>query len=224
MQVFRFDQLDSTNDEARRLLASGGLGGLAAVVAREQTAGKGTRGRSWSSPRDAGLYLTVVDPSPPIAASSSPLCTLATGVACAEAIDAATGIRIALKPVNDLCADGRKLGGILTEGVVEDGRLAALLTGIGINVRRAPRDVEPGARPPVSLEDLLTPARLEAVNLDELVADLLERVASWHAAVADGRTQAVLDAWNGYREAGTELPVSFRRAFGAVPGGSRGVS
>ena len=86
MNSFRIDTVDSTNDEAKRLIAEGRLRGRGYVLAREQTAGRGTQGRSWLSPRDAGLYLSVartgVEPPSPNVAQL----TLAAGAACVEAI------------------------------------------------------------------------------------------------------------------------------------------
>ena len=60
-QAFYFDSVDSTNEAAKRLIHDHRIHSPAYVVAREQTAGRGQRGRLWLSPRDAGVYLTVVD-------------------------------------------------------------------------------------------------------------------------------------------------------------------
>ncbi|MDO8632258.1 MAG: hypothetical protein Q7R41_17375, partial [Phycisphaerales bacterium] len=136
MQAFYFDSVDSTNDQAGRLLREGRIGDSAYVVARGQSAGKGNRGRKWASPDDAGIYLTVVDrpahsdddpralnPAAPVLLH---MFTRAAGVACAEMLRERTNVDVRLKPINDLYVDGRKLGGILTEAVIEQGCIRAL--------------------------------------------------------------------------------------------------
>ena len=91
------------------------------VVADQQTAGRGRRGHTWFSPPGSGLYVSVV--LAPAAARVDParattLLTLAAGVALAEGIEQATGLRVDLKWPNDLQMTRRKLGGILAESVV----------------------------------------------------------------------------------------------------------
>ena len=137
-----YDKLDSTNEEAKRLLADGRITRPSLLRAESQTAGKGTQGRRWFSPPGAGLYCSVVHPFPGETLTGhtqreiplSPLFTLAAGVACAETIQELTGLGIQLKPINDLYVDGRKLGGILTESLISENHCKALITGIGINV------------------------------------------------------------------------------------------
>lgn len=140
--ILTYDELDSTNEEAKRLLAEGFITSPSLLRAVSQSAGKGTQGRRWFSPPGAGLYCTVVHPLPGETLMGqaqgdiplTPLFTLAAGVACAETIRELTGLAIQLKPINDLYVDSRKLGGILTESLISENHCKALITGIGINV------------------------------------------------------------------------------------------
>src|SRR3990167_6325862 len=118
-QVFHFDSVDSTNDVAKRLIADGQIHGRAYIVAREQTAGRGQRGRPWLSPRDAGIYLTTVDFPNALPTPVTNLFTLGAGIACIEALRRCTGVDVYLKPINDLYVGHAKLGGILTEAVID---------------------------------------------------------------------------------------------------------
>lgn len=199
MQAFCYDSVDSTNSLARRLVAEGRTTGPAYVVAREQTAGRGTHGRAWASPRDAGIYLTVIQGGLTHVLPLTTAYTLAAGVACAEAIRDATGVQVQLKPVNDLYADGRKLGGILTETVVGRDHVSLLLTGVGINVRAVPRTVSGASVAPVSLEELMPPEQFRWLDRDGLVAQLAERIAAWTQRVIDGDAAAVEREWEKYR-------------------------
>src|SRR5215212_7940613 len=117
--VLRFDSLPSTNTEAARQAALGVPEGLC-VVAREQTAGRGRRERAWASPKDAGLYFSLLL-RPELQPASWPLITLAAALAAD------------IKWPNDLLASGRKLCGILAEAC-ETPRGRACVVGVGINL------------------------------------------------------------------------------------------
>ena len=111
--ILRFDSLPSTNTEAARQAALGAPEGLC-VLAREQTAGRGRRERNWVSPKDVGLYLSVVL-RPSLEARAWPLITLAAALAVRDALEEACGLEADIKWPNDLLAGGRKLCGILAE-------------------------------------------------------------------------------------------------------------
>ena len=92
------------------------------MIAEAQTAGRGRRGHSWLSPPGSGLYVSVVlTPARARAGggTATALVTLTAGVALAQGIEAATGLRVDLKWPNDLYVARRKLGGILAEGVAD---------------------------------------------------------------------------------------------------------
>jgi BirA family biotin operon repressor/biotin-[acetyl-CoA-carboxylase] ligase len=131
INILRFDSLPSTNTEAARQAAAGAHEGLC-VVAREQTAGRGRQARTWVSPKDAGLYFSIVL-RPRLAPALWPLITLAAALAVRDALTDACALTPDIKWPNDLLADGRKLCGILAE-VVETDRGRACIVGIGINL------------------------------------------------------------------------------------------
>jgi BirA family transcriptional regulator, biotin operon repressor / biotin---[acetyl-CoA-carboxylase] ligase len=183
MQAFHFDTVDSTNDAARRLIAEGRLKGRGYVLARAQIAGRGTHGRSWISPRDAGVYLTVARTDAGPVSPDLQTLTLLVGTKCAKVVADTTGLTsIQLKPVNDLIIHGRKLGGILAECEIESGQLKSLVVGVGINVRVAERPLPAEALSPICLEDCLGP---DSVN-DALWARIIEGIVGQvDAAITD---------------------------------------
>ncbi|WP_434063230.1 biotin--[acetyl-CoA-carboxylase] ligase [Gemmobacter denitrificans] len=143
--------VDSTNAYASSLAP--GLTGPAWVIAGEQTAGRGRRGRGWSSPR-GNFYGSLVmqpDGAPDRAALRSFIAALALHQTCV----ALTGLpqSFTLKWPNDVLLNGGKLAGILLESAGQGGRIGHLVIGIGVNLIAAPTvdQVEPGAVPPVSL-------------------------------------------------------------------------
>jgi BirA family transcriptional regulator, biotin operon repressor / biotin---[acetyl-CoA-carboxylase] ligase len=142
-EVRYFAEVDSTNDIAMTLAQDGAPHGTA-VLAGQQRAGRGRRGRSWFSPPGSGIYLSVVvRPGADVAALS--LVTLAAGVAAATGVRAASGLPVELKWPNDLVIGRpwRKLGGVLCEAV-GGATVQAVVVGIGLNVLAAsfPRELD----------------------------------------------------------------------------------
>lgn len=127
--------LDSTNAEALRRAVDGAPEGTV-IVAEEQTAGRGRRGRSFFSPAGTGIYLSILV-RPALAAERAHLLTCSAAVAVAEAIEACAGVDASIKWVNDVYCRGKKVAGILTEGSfdLEGGVLQHAVVGIGVNVR-----------------------------------------------------------------------------------------
>lgn len=102
------------------------------AVAEHQTEGRGRLGRSWvDEPGRSLLFSVVLRPARPV--QDWPTLTGIAGEAAADAVDALTAVRPAIKPPNDLLLDGRKLAGILAEA--QEGRI---VLGIGVNVGAAP--------------------------------------------------------------------------------------
>ena len=130
--------LPSTADLCRARAEAGEPEGLA-ILAKEQTAGRGTRGRTWTGPA-GGLYLSVLlRPGGPAGEASQ--WSLLAGVALAEALSAQLPdpAALALKWPNDVLLGGRKLAGILAESATDSqGNLAWLSLGLGANLAAAP--------------------------------------------------------------------------------------
>lgn len=128
----------STNDDARAALASGVPAGHV-VVADEQTAGRGSRGRAWDSPAKTDLYVSIVDRLP-VPLSELPPLTLAVGLGVAEAVDELLGSAetpaAQVKWPNDVHVRGKKCAGILIEASTGSPAGDAVVIGIGLNVNR----------------------------------------------------------------------------------------
>jgi len=128
------ETVDSTNQEAKRLLADG-AGDLAVVLSSHQTKGKGRLGRTFYSPPGTGLYLSVIVKRE-LDMSDAILVTSAAAVAVRETLSVYTDRDIGIKWVNDLYIEGKKVSGILTEGTssFESGKMESMIIGIGINL------------------------------------------------------------------------------------------
>ena len=127
-----YDEIESTNAEAKSLAADGAPEGTV-VIAECQTAGRGRLGRRWVSPAGKGLLFSVIL-RPALPMSDAHLLTLVAATAAAEAIEGHTGVAVRIKWPNDLYVDDRKLGGILTEVSGEQDEIDWVIVGIGVNV------------------------------------------------------------------------------------------
>lgn len=151
--VHLFGSVDSTNERAKELAESGAPAGTV-VLAREQTAGKGRAGRNWHSPPDTGVYMSVL--FRPDRIENPVLLQLLAGLGVAAELDADfEGLDPAVKWPNDLIADDRKFGGVLSEASWEEDTPQHLIVGVGINVRTPedlPAELQGGA---TSMQEVL---------------------------------------------------------------------
>lgn len=177
-----FDEIDSTNLEAKRL-AMTGLS-RCAVIADRQTAGRGRLGRSFYSPPGCGIYTSLLLRPRPDQLADVTLLTTAAGVAVCRALEKAAGVQAEIKWVNDLYLNGKKICGILTEGVTdfESGMIESIVIGYGVNFRddaHLPEELRPivgsvfGAEPPTVTRSALAAAML--AELLPLAEDLSSR-------------------------------------------------
>ena len=131
-EVCYFRQIDSTNLEVRRRADQGAEGPLL-IVADEQTAGRGRRGRSWSSPPGTSISMSLLL-RPKIRPENASMLTLVCALAVAGGIAETTGLKTEIKWPNDVVIRGKKICGILTEMITELGEIGCVVPGIGINV------------------------------------------------------------------------------------------
>lgn len=134
LDVEVFDELDSTNSYAKRIV-SRGLTNTTLVIADSQTSGRGRLGRSFYSPKGTGVYFSYVY-KPKTGLASGVAVTSAAAVAVCRAIREVTGFKSGIKWVNDIYIDGKKVCGILCEAITELSSEMAqcIIVGIGINV------------------------------------------------------------------------------------------
>ena len=132
-----FDSIDSTNIRAKQGAESGLL-----VVADQQTAGRGRRGRGWESPAGINIYYTLLL-KPDFSADCAPMLTLVMALAVAKGIrqtlrrdSEEAAAKVGIKWPNDIVVDGKKVCGILTEMSMEQNYIQHIVIGVGINVRR----------------------------------------------------------------------------------------
>ena len=166
VSVHVFDEIDSTNTEAKRMVLDG-FSGDALLVAHSQTAGRGRMGRSFYSPAQTGAYFSILH------TLNTPLCdavaiTSAASVAVMRAIRALTGIQTQIKWVNDLYYNDKKVCGILTEAVSAE-ESAHVIVGIGINLNTADF--------PTELTNIAGSLDAPRIDTAELIAQIYREIA-----------------------------------------------
>jgi BirA family biotin operon repressor/biotin-[acetyl-CoA-carboxylase] ligase len=209
-----FSEIGSTNDTALDLAAAGAPD-FTAVLADVQHAGRGRRGRPWSSPAGAGMYLSVVVRTQELDARV-PLVTLAAGVAVAEAIVAVSGLPVEVKWPNDIVIGRpwRKLAGILCEATALGTPQGAVVVGMGVNLLRA-------AYPP-EVADRATSLGVECdrpIQRSDLVVACLVRLREGIAGLRADQARIVLTRWREFGRAGLDAaPVRWQDERGPCRG------
>lgn len=214
-EMYIYDKVESTNDAARELACKDCKEGTV-VIADSQSKGRGRQGRKWESPSGAGIYLSIVLKPEKVVSQM----TLVAGVSVAESIinssefgvqsselkNPPSAIRnpklplVSLKWPNDIMINGKKAGGILTEGISKG---KVMIIGIGINVNTSP------SSPPVQggewggegftdeLKDKATSIMIETgkrVDRSLLIAELLNRFEYWYKKFTE-ESETVIKRW-----------------------------
>lgn len=179
-KVMVYKEVDSTNREARKAAMEREAGEGSVIVAHQQNAGRGRRGRTFYSPKDAGLYMSIIlEPKGKL--KDNLFLTTSAATAVYRAVKKVCGISLEIKWVNDLFFNGKKVCGILTEAVTdfESGDIQFAVVGIGLNLYwekgKFPRELE-------NVAGALCSSKEEAGRIDrnflvaEIVNCLLEEV------------------------------------------------
>lgn len=175
------ERLDSTNNRAKTLAASGAPHGMT-VIADSQTGGRGRLGRSFFSPEHSGIYMTCIL-RPDCSPERAGLLTSLAAAATARAIEKTADTEVKIKWVNDLYIGGKKICGILSEAGIgmEAGRLEYAVVGIGINVNRM-------VFPP-ELQEIATSIGNETGTVPErnrLIAEILNQLDALYSELETG--------------------------------------
>jgi BirA family biotin operon repressor/biotin-[acetyl-CoA-carboxylase] ligase len=182
-----WSEIDSTNEEARRLATTGERGPLW-LRADRQTAGRGRRGRAWESPK-GNLAATLLI-APEKTASESAQLSFVTAIAAADtATSFAPNVDIKVKWPNDVLAGGKKLAGILLESASGGDRIPTYLAiGVGMNLAQHPTDTE---FPATSLPAL----NVAAPSPSQAVTQLAAHFAKWYDVWMTSGFVPIHDAW-----------------------------
>lgn len=182
VMIMIYNKIDSTNRAAKQAAVGGEAGHGSCVLAQCQSEGRGRRGRTFYSPQEAGMYMSVIL-QPKGTLQESLLLTTAAATAVYRAVRNVCGISLDIKWVNDLFYQGKKVCGILTEAITdfEGGSIEFAIVGIGLNLYMDERDLPEelkgiaGGLYPTKEEARATDRnRLAAAIVNELLAETKE--------------------------------------------------
>jgi len=166
LRVECHDCLDSTNTYLRQRAEEGAEEGLI-VSAEQQTNGRGRKRRAYFCPPGSGLYFSILL-RPAIPLDNTPFLTVAAAAAAARAIETVSGRETAIKWVNDIWMNNRKVCGILTEAAMsaDHSRLDYAIVGIGVNVYP----------PPAGFPAELSPIASAVFSREQIAPDIRNRL------------------------------------------------
>jgi BirA family biotin operon repressor/biotin-[acetyl-CoA-carboxylase] ligase len=187
-RIAHYFRTESTNSDAMELAAEGAPHGTA-VIAEEQTGGRGRFGRPWHSEKSTGIYLSVIL-RPGLPPAVAPVITLMAGVATQAAVRNATGLATDIRWPNDLLFNGKKLCGILTEMKAEVDRIHVVVLGIGLNVNQTDF--------PDELKAIATSLRKEGGKpypRTKVLAELLKELERYYGMLLQQGSNAIVERW-----------------------------
>ena len=192
--LFFFDIIDSTNDELKRMAASGACEGTV-VVAKSQTGGRGRRGRRWQSNADDGIYMSILL-RPELLPKDVQCITLAASSAVCKVLKKYVENNLGIKWPNDILIDNKKVCGILTEMSAEPDKVQAIILGIGLNVWNRTEDFND------ELKDTATSLHINTekeIIRSTLVAQILKEFEDLYLHfIEKGSTAKFMNIWRAF--------------------------
>lgn len=189
-QIIVFDTIDSTNKEAKRRIVEGAKLHKTLFAAEEQSAGRGRLERKFVSPAKKGVYFTLV--YCPKTQVIPAVMTSAAAVSVCQAVEELYKTECSVKWVNDIFTGGKKIAGILTEGIAnfESGSIDAIIVGIGINVLKNEFD-GPLSKVAGSIEEACSTNRIEfdpdKNQKSELIGKVVNKLIRFYDSFYDSK-------------------------------------
>jgi BirA family biotin operon repressor/biotin-[acetyl-CoA-carboxylase] ligase len=159
-------------------------------LAENQTKGRGRLGRTWSSPKYKGIYLSLIL-KPKIQPNQASVLTLMASVSVCEAIRELTGLSIQIKWPNDILIHHKKLGGILTELNAQIDEVRFVVIGIGINVNNDKKTL-------FSTATSLKEQKKESINRVELLQEILRKIEENYTIFKQKGSEFIVNKWRDY--------------------------
>ncbi len=148
IEIEVYDEISSTNVCLTDRAESENLSEGFTMVAKAQTNGIGRYGRCFHSPKDDGIYMSILLKPTNSSKDTISMLTVAAAVACAKAIEAISTKEAKIKWVNDIFVDGKKVAGILAQGKVDNksGQIDQIVLGVGVNLYEPSEGFHPDIR------------------------------------------------------------------------------
>lgn len=176
--IIETTQVTASTNEDMKIRAAEGREEISLLIADKQTAGKGSKGRSFFSPEGTGCYMSFLL-RPEIRPEECTLLTTIAAVATAQAIEKLTDKKADIKWVNDIYIDGKKTAGILTEGAfINKDKINYAIVGIGINL------TVPEGGFPEEIKDIAGALGTDEIR-NELIAEIINSFIYYYRRLPD---------------------------------------
>ena len=209
--LLHYDRVASTMPLASELAGAGATDGTT-ILAEEQTAGRGRRGRGWFAPRGSAILCSIVF-RPPLAPDGLFALGASVSLGICTGVERVTGLQPLVKWPNDLLLGGRKVAGILVTSRLVGGSLDYAVAGFGLNVNLHPEDVPARGLAATSLAAELG----RPVERLTLLAAILEGIDAAYDLFLRGERERLHAAWRA-RLAGRGEPIRVETEEGLVEG------
>ena len=170
--LIELDSIDSTNNYAKDLLSNSHPPEGTVVWAKEQFAGRGQMGNSWTTEGGKNVTISIILYPDFLEADKQFFLNMAVALAIKDFCELVIGDEVKIKWPNDIYFRNHKLGGVLIENSISDGRLSSSVIGIGINVNQ--EEFDPSIPNPVSLQQIKN-SEFEIPNLVEQLCSFIEK-------------------------------------------------
>jgi BirA family biotin operon repressor/biotin-[acetyl-CoA-carboxylase] ligase len=187
-----YESLGSTQDLARELARQEDSEGTA-ILALEQTSGRGRLGRTWISPPGKNLALSIVL-KPQIEPRHASLLGMAASIAVAETVEACGIAKAELKWPNDVLVNGRKIAGILLEAALTSVHLEYVIIGLGLNLNSSPDDFPHDLRESVTSVAICTG---RVYDVEESARVFLDKMCGLYDRVKTEGPEFIPILWDG---------------------------
>lgn len=188
--IIYFDTLSSTNTYAMKLSENGCKEGII-IISNSQSSGKGRFDRTWVSPPNKNLYMSIIL-KPYVSPEEAAILSLMTAVSCVKGLRKISTINTSIKWPNDIVVNDKKLGGILIETRSENKKISIAVIGIGINVNFRFCEM------PEEIREIATSLK-EETGLDyprtEVVSVILKELDIWYNLFLKGNKEKIIDEW-----------------------------
>jgi BirA family biotin operon repressor/biotin-[acetyl-CoA-carboxylase] ligase len=191
--IYVFEEVGSTNEIALELGRNGSPEGTM-VIANSQTKGKGRLQRSWISPGESNLYMSVIF-RPRIAAKEASIFTLVCSIAVAEAIILEGPANTLIKWPNDVLINEKKVSGILTETELKEDRVDFVVVGIGVNLNMTREMMKQQMREVAEIATSLREATGREIERAQFIANLTYKLEIWYQKFLREGKSTIIKEW-----------------------------
>lgn len=188
--IIYFETLNSTNTYAMGLSEKGCEDGTI-IIANSQSSGRGRFNRSWLSPPNKNLYMSIIL-KPCVSSRDASILSIMTAVACINGLRRISNIETSIKWPNDILVKDRKLGGILIETKYENKKVSIAIIGIGINVNFRSYEM------PDEIRAIATSLEEETglyYSRTEVASKILIELDVWYNLFLNGDKETIIKEW-----------------------------